>query len=510
MSVPRSLRLLALLCAAAGASGCATLRAECRDHAGVEWREVRTEHFRIQTDLSSDKARQAAQELERFRRALGSAFTTVLDPPGQLQVVLLRDQGELREFAGANYLGLYSRAGTKLRFALSSGRSSAPGLDGASLPTVQRHELAHFLMSHAFPRQPRWFSEGMAQYLQTVAILPEGNAVRFGDVVAEAVLYTRARSVLPLEALWAWEGLETDGRRGEHLYASAWAYVHYLMNAEPERFGAFMARLSRAQEPRQAWSAAFAGVDVGRLEGAVRGHVENGTFYTQVRPVTFRPAAVQERPMSPADVHVARALLHHMTAGSIGDAAAKRDAVQQELAQALRMEPDNVAAALLAAETLPGAQERVAPLRALAQSRPEDGEVWGAYAEALVEAAQGRPGPESDAVLARAAHLLPDDAGVQTALAMHELTRARLQPALAASERAVKMAPWNPMSLHAYAFSLAATGRCADAVSIYKRLLDVLPETVPEAVREQAASQVDVLRTQCRPSTSGNVGTSLR
>ncbi|MCI0570415.1 MAG: hypothetical protein L0Y66_06665 [Myxococcaceae bacterium] len=489
-----SQRLL-VLAAVLAASGCATLRAECPVHEGPEWREVESEHFRIQTDLGPEAARGAADELERYRRALMSTFSSVIDPPGQVQVILLRHRSELREFAGDDYAGVTSRDNTRLRLAMSS---NASHFEADAFPTVLRHELAHYLMSYAFLRQPRWFAEGMAKYLETLEVAPDAKSVQYGKPSRDDYEVVSVLGLRPLEELWAWD-TEADptGVALSMRYASSWLWVHFLMNVHPQQFERFMRALSNAQEPRRAFTEAFAGVEVATLEEEARRYVREGRYSLIIRPLTLKRVDVRERSLEPAEIHAARATLSLMGFGKSWSE--RKAAATIDLAKALELDPRNATARLLRASLVEEPSERLPLLRELVQVHPAHGEAWTELAETLIVTSGISPSNEVENAVRRAAELAPHDATALGLLALVELSQRHKNEALTYSNRAVRLAPWSPQVLHAHASVLATLGYCAEAITTQERVLDVLDEHAGADVRAELAGHVELIRKQCRP-----------
>src|SRR5256885_769865 len=88
--------------------------------------DVRSEHFRLRTDLPGAEARQAVVELERVRNAfLVSLFSPDLDAGAPLDVVALADLEEMAEFAPPRTLGFFAQSATGQRMIALSGDDPA-------------------------------------------------------------------------------------------------------------------------------------------------------------------------------------------------------------------------------------------------------------------------------------------------------------------------------------------------------------------------------------------------
>jgi hypothetical protein len=97
--------------------------------------------------------------------------------------------------------------------------------------TTQAHELAHYLSRFFLLRQPRWFAEGLASFLETVHLEEGGTKAVFGKPDGEALGYIqsggqgRGRPWLGLKELWRWDQPgNTPPQDLSPLYASSWLW----------------------------------------------------------------------------------------------------------------------------------------------------------------------------------------------------------------------------------------------------------------------------------------------
>ncbi|HET9785048.1 MAG TPA: hypothetical protein VFP94_08840, partial [Terriglobales bacterium] len=73
--------------------------------AAPKWLRVSSPHFTVLSDGSSREARHVAGQLERMRAVFGRMFPGMpLDPIAPLEVVAVRNTGELRAIEPAAYL----------------------------------------------------------------------------------------------------------------------------------------------------------------------------------------------------------------------------------------------------------------------------------------------------------------------------------------------------------------------------------------------------------------------
>jgi hypothetical protein len=153
---------------------------ECPEAGGPAWREVRTAHFVVQTNLSSGKAQALAREVERLYEVLLHAmFKSPPAFPGKVRVVALQSDSEFDLFAPKGIYAFYQRGGSE------GPTMVVPGtMDWAQRSTIV-HELTHHVAARVFLRQPRWFTEGLATYMESIGSSGPGNAPTVGGVNKE-------------------------------------------------------------------------------------------------------------------------------------------------------------------------------------------------------------------------------------------------------------------------------------------------------------------------------------
>ena len=106
------------------------------------WKELRSEHFRLKTDLPPPAARTTLGRLETLRTALQSAWMVPGDTPDTADVVVLGDTTELLTFT--DWLGLTSVSGARPQIVTAAGNPSAFE-DELPFTTVLAHEMTHVL-----------------------------------------------------------------------------------------------------------------------------------------------------------------------------------------------------------------------------------------------------------------------------------------------------------------------------------------------------------------------------
>jgi len=463
--------------------------ATCPEKGGADWREVNSPHFRISTDLGSRVARFTAVELEQLRAALLLAWGSEVDPPGQVEVIVARSEMELEEFTQGAVLEAFTDSSSRSPLMVMAGeglflREEPEGLQ------VQAHELAHHILRFEMVRQPRWLSEGLATWAQTVRFSSLRRKATFGGIHWNSLRYVLSHKPLTLEKLWAWDEQPlTSVAETVPYYASSWLWVVYLMDQHPERFRDFMDRLGRAEEPRRAWEEAFEGV-TGLNEAVQRYQPQQKEQLTVELPRITPKLKVRE--LDCAEIHALRARLFLRSPGR-RSLETRLSLASREVEEALREDPTNVNAVLLQASLTVEPEQRLTLAQALVRARPESGPAWSLLGQALQET--NAPAAAQEQALQRALKLDPEDVDALVAMAWLHTERGETAEGLAKAERAVELAPGRASTLEAYAALLFQSGRCEESVIAQQRAIGIVGAHVTEALREAAeATQLAMRR----------------
>ncbi|WP_052518903.1 DUF1570 domain-containing protein [Archangium violaceum] len=481
--------LLAILTLSTGCLG--PRLARCPAEGGSPWRALESEHFTLRTDLSSQEAHEAIVWLERLRAALlAAAWPEAHDRP--MEKVTVYVLGKSRDFENlfpSRLDGLFSRNGGELSIFLHGSPATwrARGDEG-SLSTV-KHELAHYLNAYFLLRQPRWLSEGLAGFLQTLELSEDGKTATVGKPYPEAAVWmdyqlqlVRNRQVLSWSAwsVFNWDSRKVDSYTPSQLYgyyATSWLFVHWLSNTRPEGFAKYQARLAKGTDPRQSFSEAFPDLRGADLDSMLLPYLLRGSFKERTVQVPSVTTSATERPLDEAEVHAVRAWLA-LTASYLSKEGSKErlDLARTELAEAFRLEPANLSAIWLklGMGDVPEAQ-RLPLLRAAVAAHPEDGRAWRLLGAVL--GADASTLAEREAAYAKAVALSPNDASPANELAWVYVLQGRYAEALPLATRAVELAPWDPSILDTYAMTVAGLGRCEEAILTEQRALDVLQDS---------------------------------
>lgn len=463
---PATARVPVLAIVLASLSGCAGAGAfRCPEQGGADWHEVRTEHVVLQTDLPSWKAKELAGELERMFVVVRSGlFRNPPPAPGLLRTVAFASEREFKRFAPAN-AGAYYR-----RSELSGPVVVMPGALGDAQRIVIAHELTHHLTAQIFARQPPWFREGLASFMESMGTRDSpslGGAPEHRSWFASAHHGRGIRAADVLTASWF------DGNGANAAYAESWAVVHFLVNREPDRFRELQVRFARGQDPAAAWREVFPEWDPAveararALDDALDQYLNHHGKYTS-RPIRLPPQPrVTDRPMTGAEVHAARLSLLWLAPRMRVEGAE----IRAEVEHALTHDPGHVEALALLAAAASDAEALRLMERATA-AHPEDARAWMTLAT-VIPAGQEERRLEA---LRKGVAAGRTNAPAHSMLAAALLDAGRSGEALPLARRAVALEPWKTPALITLSAVLEDLGQCPEALALQRRALDVFPE----------------------------------
>jgi len=487
-------RLLAT-CAAVALAACATVERRgpsfvCPAHGGPPWHELTTPSFEVTTDVQPHRAHELARELERMRTAVLAGLFPSAPPeiPTRVRVVVFASETVYEEFAPEGLRAYFTRNG------LGEDVIVLPAAASQEQRLVLAHELSHHVARHVFPRQPRWFGEGLAGSAEALAE-PEAE---FGRLPRHRRMGFLARRVTVRELL-AWDGRALDARWLD----SATVLVNYLLHHEAARLGELQRRLARAEPPPAIWAEVFPEWDPARaggpeqLDTLLLEHVRARTLPgRQVVPEVH--VEKEARLLTPPEVHAVRLSLPLFARGR--DVEAVRAAHRAEVEEALAEDPAHVIAlqvkaALDGLDPLPLAERAVA-------AHPDDVRAW-----LWLGAAQRGRVPEAQRLDAfrRAVEVAPASSMAANNLAWHLLLQGHVPEALPHAERALRLAPGDPMVLDTYAGVLEARGDCPAALDVANRAVELLPDRATDAQRAPWLERVERLARRCGRASGGAV-----
>jgi tetratricopeptide (TPR) repeat protein len=467
------------------------------------WTEVQTAHITLRTDLDADDARRAALTVENTRAALlaGAWPAAKLLQPERIEVVVFAKEGDFLRYFGRGFVGIFvhgSYPPTAFLYGPPEKWEHRMTLSREETTSVLKHELTHHLAAYFYRRQPRWFSEGLAQYLETIRFSEDGKTATLGDINLQAVSdYNLTRNTsLGVADVLAWGGKldANDEVATSRLYAVSWLLVHWMSNTHPQEYERFQMLLAKGIDPDKAWKAVFPNLAPRDIDRQLHDYVEHGDYHFYVVAIPPPEGTVRLRPMTSAEVHAIRAKADIVGAINVMDGAAQAADAQVELRAALAEDPGNVRALRLKMG-LVKPDERAALGRLASQTHPEDGLAWLTLAETLPATADNAE--ERFQAYKKATTLLPDNPVAFNNLAWMYVQKGQPQEALPLAVTAVRMAPWDSAFLDTLAMALAGVHRCSEAAATEARAADLLPERTSAALRAGYAGRLVGFQKEC-------------
>jgi hypothetical protein len=468
-------------------AGCATVPRtfQCPAAGGPPWRQLGGDRYVLRTDLPADDAAELLGRVERMRGAVAAGLPGgAPESSGRVEVVAFRTVEEFRPFAPEASFGYY------IRYEGGAPRIVVPGEIGSWQRAMLAHEITHDLLSRTYKRQPRWFVEGLAVYMESVEVSGDGTRVTVGK--PPRLRMERAKET----SVWAKELLAWDGTPGVHpgvdYYASSWLLVHWLVHVRPDAFDLLRGHLARGDDPAVAWRAALPEFDPGStasmakldavLDLYVKGQLGTSTVQAEAIPVV----GYTEQAIPTAEVHGLRLALWQF-------GPSRREGVlRAEVAETLAED----AAHPTALEYL-GVLDRMEPAplaRRAVAGHPSDPRAYTFLARSLTGPGEGA---EREAAYRKALELSPRNPAAHFNLGQELQASGRAEEAIPYLRQAVQLAPWSTQVLAGYAGALADLGRCDEAEAAGKSAMDSMPERSTTEERQNVIERLRVLMGKC-------------
>jgi len=234
---------------------------------GPPWTELTSEHFTVWTDADPARVSKLVGEIERFHLVASAVAYPTAPSSGRALVIVVRNDGELSEVNN----GGEARAFT--HFAEWPLWQPVIVLSlTASQQRVVTHELVHLVSFAVIHHQPRWLSEAMATYFESMQLDPSLSTVTTG---AAPLWYGRREQMVPVSQLFDWNRPNTNAQEFP-LYYTAWALFAFLINEHQAELAHYLWLIDRAGRPakdtwreqqRHMWNEGFPSLPVEQVDG---------------------------------------------------------------------------------------------------------------------------------------------------------------------------------------------------------------------------------------------------
>src|SRR5438552_4525546 len=280
---PRSLILLAALCAMTGFASAAD----------QSWLRVSSDHFIVFTDAGDKKGHEVAARFEQMRAVFGQLLMRQrLRLAEPIEIIALRSDKDYAQIAplvngDPTQAPAFSLAGEDRVFIVLN----------LFLPDSYRaieHSFAHYLLNYNYPPTQPWFDEGFAEYFSSLYLAPKAallggdpelNPGYQTDLLGNQIQGNGQKSFTEIlsNPVWlTWPDLfgmknrVVSGQEGTHhtlFYAQSWILVHYLLSQNKlEEMGRYFDLVENQKVPtEQAIQQAF-GMSLSQFDKAVKDH----------------------------------------------------------------------------------------------------------------------------------------------------------------------------------------------------------------------------------------------
>ena len=480
-------------------TGCVRRELVCLKRGGDSWYEIRSKNFVLQTNLGKGAALARSRQLERMHHALAYAVQLVLPssvpPTDPIEVIHFAHRVQLQEFVGKSTGGFMSKQNGYVLVASSESHS------GKERDNLLKHELTHRFVAHQMHQYPRWLTEGLAGFFETLQV--EGKQAIVG---ALPVGYSRywfgntafMPSIEKLRNMGASEFYDNKNKRSN--YWASWRLVHFLTNKAPmmhKRFRYYTASLAAGISEAEAWKMSFGGA--GEFEGALRSY--RGMRSIQKWTIDYEPPSIptpEVRALGDGEVHVLWARLSYLQRGG-GDTGKKNNERRfSELADAKAHDPKFDAAQFWEIELSDqkDALASIKDLRGYVSKHKDDTRALHSLVSLEIDAIQS---PSNDALQHSSQRLIEIEPLVKSLveqakhgrelnlIAWYYALTNNPEEGLKYAVPAVKHEPSSAPSLDTYALLLYQAGRADLALTVQKRAVELYGESgsIPKSVADR-------------------------
>ena len=227
--------------------------------------EVKSENFILVGDISKSSATGLIEDLEEYRSAIFQIFRATPGPEKiPVRIYTLKSSDEIEKVTGmAKSAGVYTVTNDGPVFVLSSKSGFRKDNRAAK---IAYHEYTHHLMARfTSQKYPRWYNEGIAEYLATFKARKKKFQIGVPDTDHQHIL--DSTSWFPMDTLIGsvnrYPFLNGGGsamQRGRAMfYAQSWLAVHYLQSTPGmgKKFGQYVKLMKTGEKSVDAFETAF-------------------------------------------------------------------------------------------------------------------------------------------------------------------------------------------------------------------------------------------------------------
>lgn len=288
-----------------------------------QWLGITTNEFELDTDLPEEQARYAAEICMREIAAIQAVMGNT-EPPHRVPVrlIAMADSVDFDSKFSARVLALstWQRGQQLLLLAGAPERweHRASLVEGA--PATVTHEMAHVVLRRYFPVQPRWFAEGLAEYLASYKWSLDGTQVELGVANLNAYAAYRHYRSVGLAELLDWGGASADNGEATEAsrYGYAWAFVHWMIHTQPQLFADAMRQISKGEGAIEQFHRELSPRGP-EIDNSVHAYMKTGDYQTIFLPVKITRHSAQVHPLNSDERREVQALIDAASKGYKGN-----------------------------------------------------------------------------------------------------------------------------------------------------------------------------------------------
>ena len=281
--------------------------------AAAEWREAKTRHFVVYSELRADDLREYLTHLEQFDGVMRE-LQGLLDPdptpssrPTIYMVKTVEDVQRLMNDKEGTVAGFYNpRVEGTLAVVPQNGTNW--GEWSLESDTIFFHEYTHHLMLQKLDAvYPKWMVEGWAEFFSTVQFEKDGN-LRFGRPANHRMYEIVYGTKLTYDRLLANERFKSNDPTTTSIYGRSWIMSHYFF-FNPDRLKQLMkylALINGGTDGRAAAQQAFGNLQ--KLNGEIESYFRKPSLpFSRFPASKYTPKSIEMRALRPGEAAVIEA-----------------------------------------------------------------------------------------------------------------------------------------------------------------------------------------------------------
>ena len=281
--------------------------------ATADWREAKTRHFVVYSELPSDELKEYVTHLEQFDgvmrelQALGDPDPTPSSRPTIYMVRTVEDVQRLMNDKQGIVAGFY-RPQVEGTLAVVPQQGTNWGEWSLKSDNIFFHEYTHHLMLQKLDTvYPKWMVEGWAEFFATVQFEKDGN-VRFGRSADHRMYELVYGTKLTYDRLLANEPIKSSDPTSTSIYGRSWIMSHYFF-FNPDRLKQLMkyvALINKGTDGRSAAQQAFGNLQ--KLNGEIESYFRKPALpFSRFPASKYAPKSIEMRELRPGEAAVIEA-----------------------------------------------------------------------------------------------------------------------------------------------------------------------------------------------------------